>query len=131
MRFWDLYGVWIIAYVYLLIRIFVAMKDEEVFLWQAFLTSNLLLSLGVGYRALLRAMPVFGIWAPLVMRWAARLMLHTFLWFIVTSIIFSLGDIWDAHLVWFTALTLAGVFVAHPVRHDLQRAIKPANRRFP
>jgi hypothetical protein len=124
MRFWDRYGVWVVVYVYVLSRLFDSSNDwggEGGLLWRAFLMFNLMISAGVGYRALLRAVPAFGTWAPLALRWIARFMLYAFLWCIPVGMFFSLLQIWDMPPHLLTALALSGACVTRHVQYDVRK----------
>jgi hypothetical protein len=115
MRFWDKYGVWIVVFVVLLIRSnYAAFRNGDSELWQAFLLFNGMLSFGAGYVALVRISPLFAFWAPLIMRWLARLVVYTPFW-LIPAVYFTQGDGFKAS---FVALTIAGLFVARRAWHD-------------
>lgn len=124
MHFWDRYGVWVVAYIYLLIRLFSSPKNRESesdLFWGAFLMFNLMISLGVGYQALLRAVPAFGTWAPLFLRWIARLMLYAFLWCFPAGMLFAFLEIGDTPPFLITIFTLSAVCVGRHILHDVRK----------
>jgi hypothetical protein len=124
MHFWDRYGVWIVAYICLLYTLFgppVSRESQGDVLWGTFLRLNLMISAGVGYQALLRAVPAFGTWAPLFLRWIARLMLYAFLWCFPAGMLFAFLEIGDTPPFLITIFTLSAACVGRHILHDVRK----------
>jgi hypothetical protein len=115
----------------MLSRLFSTAQDGDSLLWNAFLRFNLMISLGVSYRTLLHHVAAFRTWAPLVLRWLARLMFYEFLWFLAVEMFYSLFHVWDTRPLWFVSLTLSLGCVARHIVYDVRKQAKPAFARMP
>jgi hypothetical protein len=124
LRLWDSHAVWTIAYIYLLSHAFVSGYrygwDGPGTLWYAFLLTNLAISLGVGYQALLRRFHGFQTWAPLVLRWTARFILYGVILFLLPVYLYLVpmnrqGEHWPI------ASVIAFYLVMRHVADDIER----------
>lgn len=117
LRVWDRCAVGAITFIYLLTHAFKEGRGDR---WLAFLLTNLAISLGVGYQALLRRFQGFRTWAPLVLRWTARFILYGVILFLLPVYLY-LVPINRQEEHWPLASVIAFYLVMRHVADDIER----------